>query len=72
MLLEMTPALLDDLLFGLIAGKKDWEGMLDSTVAVLELTAAATKAWVITTILGAATKWGICHTENAQVVPTTL
>src|SRR3989344_2744038 len=44
-LLEMTPALLDDLLFDPIAGKQGWERMLHSTVPVLELTTAATKTW---------------------------
>jgi hypothetical protein len=71
--LEKPPALFDDLLFDPIAVKQGWGRMLYSEVAVLELPAAAAKAWVVAADLGAAAaERGTSHAENVPVVVSTM
>ena len=71
MLLEKTPALLNDLLFRLVAGKKGRERMLHPAVTVLELAAATANAWIVAADFGSGAERCINHSERAPIGPTT-
>jgi hypothetical protein len=68
-LLEETSALFNDLSFRPIVGQQSRECVLRSSVAVLELMAAATQAWVVAADLWTATERSISHAQGALVAP---